>query len=46
MIPIPASSGRPRLRTKPPKSPVRRPWSKLDTAALKCGELDRWYMKL
>ena len=33
--PVPASSGRPRLRTKPPSSPVCRPRSRLDTVALK-----------
>lgn len=40
-MPIPASSGNPKLRTKPPKRPVWSPWSKLDTAPLNCGELEK-----
>jgi len=38
-MPVPASSGRPRLLTRPPNRPVLRAWSKLATADRNCGEL-------
>lgn len=40
-MPVPASSGNPKVLTIFPRSPVRSAWSKFETAARNCGELRR-----
>lgn len=36
--PVPASSGRPKPRTRPPSKPVARAWSRVRTAEWNCGD--------